>query len=73
MPHIRNHNFLANFIFLVSPGCAGADVAATEAGSRKREAASGVGALQEVFDAATDTLAEKQPLQGLPTQVTQTC
>lgn len=52
---------------------AGADVPATEAGSRAREAAGGAGALQEVFDAATDTLASKRPLQGLPPQVTPTC
>lgn len=52
---------------------AGADVPATEASSRAGEAAGGAGALQEVFDAATDTLASKQPLQGLPTQVTPTC
>lgn len=36
---------------------AGADVPAAEAGSRTREAAGGAGALQEVSDAATDTLA----------------
>lgn len=36
---------------------AGADVPEAEAGSGTREAASGAGALQEVFDPATDTLA----------------
>ena len=53
-----------------SPPGAGADVPETEAGSREGEATSRAGALQEVFDAATDALAERQPLQGLPSQVT---
>lgn len=51
---------------------AGADGPETEAGGGAGEAAGGAGALQEVFDAATDTLASKQPLQGLPAQVTPT-
>lgn len=61
-------------MFHVSPlgylGRAGADVPATKTGSRKGEATSRAGALQEVFDVATDTLAEGQPLQRLPSQVT---
>lgn len=57
---------------LCSPGHVGADVPETEAGSGKGEATSRAGALQEVSDAATDTLAERRPLQGLPSQVTPT-
>lgn len=64
--------FCVNFIFHVSPGRVGADVPETEAGGGKGEATSRAGALQEVFDAATDTLAERRPLQGLPSQVTPT-
>lgn len=61
----------ANFL-LCSPGRVGAHVPETEAGSGKGEATSRVGALQEVPDAATDTLAKRQPLQGLPSKVTTT-
>lgn len=43
-------------------GYLGADVPKTEAGSGKREATSRNGTLQEVFDAATDTLAKSRPL-----------
>lgn len=42
---------------LCSSPCLGADVPETEAGGGKGEAASRAGALQEVLDAATDTLA----------------
>lgn len=66
--------FCVNFVFHVFPlgylGRVGADVPATETSSRKGEATSRAGALQEVFDVATDTLAERQPLQRLPSQVT---
>lgn len=51
----------------------GTDVPETEAGSRKGEAPSRAGTLQEVPDpAAGTTLAQRQPLQGLPSQVTPT-
>lgn len=55
-----------------SPGCVGADVPEAEAGDGEGEATSRAGALQEVSDAATDTLATRRPLQGLPPQVTPT-
>ena len=63
--------FCVNRVFSVFPpcypGCVGADVPETEAGSGKGEAASRAGALQEVPDAATDTLAPRGgALQGLP-------
>lgn len=53
-------------------GCVGANVPETEAGSGKGEVTSRAGALQEVFDAATDTLAKRRPLQGISSQVTAT-
>lgn len=65
-------NFLSKVLLLCVPVRAGADVPETEAGGGKGEATSRAGALQEVFDAATDTLAERRPLQGLPSQVTPT-
>lgn len=59
MSHTRNDTFVwrpsLNVVLCVLH--TGVDVPATEAGSGKREAAGGAGALQEVFDAATDTLA----------------
>lgn len=61
---------LLTLYFLSSPGADGPE---TEAGSRKGEAPSRAGTLQEVLDAATDpTLAQRQPLQGLSSQVTPT-
>lgn len=57
---------------LLLSGPVGADVPETKASGGKGEATSRAGALQEVFDAATDTLAKRQPLQGLPSQVTPT-
>lgn len=49
---------------------AGADVPETKTGPGTREATSRARTLQEVFDAATDTLAKRWPLQRLPSQVT---
>lgn len=68
-------SYIVVFIYLLIP-ChlyLGADVPETEAGSRTGEVTSRAGALQEVFDAAADTLATRRPLQGLPSEVTPTC
>lgn len=53
--------------------CTGADVPETEAGSGSGEDSNRAGALQEVADTAADTLAKKQPLQRIPSEVTPTC
>lgn len=62
--------FIYSLLISCLPSCVGADVPETEAGSGTGEVTSRAGALQEVFDAAADTMAERQPLQGLPSQVT---
>lgn len=54
------------------PLCAGADVPEAEACSGTGKVASRAGALQKMFDPAADALAERRPLQGLPSQVTLT-
>lgn len=79
--HNWNHILIVFFVCIKSNyissslcycGCVGANVPETEAGSGKGEVTSRAGALQEVFDAATDTLAKRWPLQGISSQVTAT-
>lgn len=69
MLDILHTNFLCPFFFCGGL-CVGADVSETEAGGGEREASGRARALQEVFDAAADSLAPRRPLQRLPPQVT---